>query len=75
MQALRTYDDWKYCIVGLCKIPLTQTYVTQRLEELRDETNFNTKKFVSSWGDQHRRQIITWFERAQTELTGKNQKP
>lgn len=72
MHALRTYDDWKHCIVELCQIPLTQAYVAQRLDELRNKNNFNTKKFVSSWGEQHRRQVIAWFEQAQTELAEKD---
>ncbi|MEM9356782.1 MAG: hypothetical protein AAGB04_11250 [Pseudomonadota bacterium] len=70
MTPLRTYDDWKHCIVELCQIPLTQAYVAQRLDELRDEGNHNTQKFVSSWGDKHRKQVIAWFEQAQTELEG-----
>lgn len=69
MRPLRTYDDWKHCIVELCRIPLTEPYVAQRLQELRDESNFNTRKFVNSWGDNHRMQVIAWFEQAQTELS------
>lgn len=70
MRSLSTYDDWKHCIVELCGIPLTQAYVAKRLEELRDENNHNTRRFVSSWGDQHRIQVISWFEQAQAELSG-----
>lgn len=68
--SLRSYDDWKYCIESLCKIPLTRGYVAQRLEELRDTNNFTTRKFARTWGDEHRMQVITWFERAQSELAG-----
>ncbi|MEM8973029.1 MAG: hypothetical protein AAGD43_13295 [Pseudomonadota bacterium] len=68
MNSLRTYAEWKHCIVELCQIQLTQAFVAERLEELRDEDNEKTRKFVSKWGDKHRKQVITWFERAQTEL-------
>lgn len=69
MRALRSYDDWKYCITQICKVPLTQDFVTRRLNELRDERDHNTKKFISTWGDDHRKQVIAWFTQAQTELS------
>ena len=69
MRPLRTYDDWKHCITELCKIPLTADYVAARLTELRDIQNHNTQKFVGSWGEAHRKQVIAWFEQAETELS------
>lgn len=68
MTPLRTYDDWKHCIVELCQIPLTPSFVAERLEELRDESNAKTQKFVDKWGDKHRKRVIAWFEQAQDEL-------
>lgn len=70
MRPLRTYDDWKHCITDICKVPLTADYVAARLKELRDTENFDTKKFVSSWGEQHRQRVVAWFEQAETELAG-----
>ncbi|WP_153770656.1 hypothetical protein [Labrenzia sp. CE80] len=69
MRLLRTYDDWKHCIVEICKVPLSTDYVTARLQELRDEQNFNTRKFIKSWGEQHRQQVVAWFEQAEIELS------
>lgn len=68
MNSLRTYDEWKNCITEICKVPLTSDYVAARLKELRDAQNFDTKKFVSSWGEPHRQRVIAWFEQAETEL-------
>lgn len=70
MRPLRTYDDWKHCITDICKVPLTADYVAARLKELRDTQNFDTKKFVGSWGEPHRQQVVAWFEQAETELAG-----
>ena len=69
MRALRTYEDWKHCISELCKVPLTPDYVALRLKELRDVQNHDTKKFVSSWGEAHRQQVVAWFEQAEIELS------
>lgn len=68
MRPLKTYEDWKFCIIELCQVPLTDEYVAQRLRELRDSCNDNTRKFVASWGEEHRQKVITWFEQAQVEL-------
>lgn len=70
MRPLRTYDDWKHCITDICKVPLTADYVAARLKELRDTQNFDTKKFVGSWGEPHRQRVVEWFEQAETELAG-----
>lgn len=68
MRPLRTYDDWEYCISEICKIPLTEEFVSRRLAELRDTQNHNTRKFVSNWGEDHRRQVVAWFEIAEQKL-------
>ena len=69
MKPIRNYEDWKHCITGICKVPLTVDYVATRLKELRDTQNYDTKKFVGSWGEPHRQQVIAWFEQAEIELT------
>ena len=68
MRPLKTYEDWKHCIIKLCRIELTEGFVKERLAELRDADCYSTQKFVSSWGDRHRKQVIAWFEQAQDEL-------
>ena len=66
-QSLKTYDDWKHCITVLCGIPLTQTYVEQRLAALRDPADHHTQKFIATWGEAHLARVIGWFEQAQRE--------
>ena len=66
--SLETYDDWKHCITVLCRIPLTLTYVEQRLAALRDPADNGTQKFIATWGEAHLAHVIGWFERAEREL-------
>ena len=70
MRPLWTYDDWKHCITELCTVPLTAVFVGRRLKELRDVGNYNTQRFVGSWGEDHRKRVVSWFERAESELSG-----
>jgi len=66
---LSTYEDWKHCITVSCGIPLTLDYVEKRIDELKDPNDFGTQKFKKTWGDEHREQIISWFEKAKAELS------
>ena len=68
MQSFQTYDDWKHCITELCRIPLTLTYVEQRLTALRDPADHGTQKFIAAWGEAHLARVIGWFEQAEREL-------
>ncbi|MEM9630841.1 MAG: hypothetical protein AAGA50_05925 [Pseudomonadota bacterium] len=72
MKFLRTYDDWKHCITDVCNVPLTREFVAMRLKELRDTRDYNTQKFVGSWGEAHRMRVISWFEQAELELAEKS---
>lgn len=69
MRPLRTYDDWKHCITDICDVPLTPDFIATRLTELRDTRHYNTRKFVGSWGEEHRKQVVAWFEQAERELS------
>ena len=66
--SLRTYDDWKHCITELCRIPLTLDYVEARLVVLRDPADHGTQKFITTWGEEHRKRVVAWFEQAEREL-------
>ena len=68
MLSLKTYDDWKHCITVLCRIPLTQSFVEQRLAALRDPADQGTQKFIATWGEAHLARVIGWFEQAAREL-------
>ncbi len=70
--ALKSYEDWKHCITVLCGIPLTASFVEQRLTDLRDPADHKTQKFVATWGEQHHLRVIEWFEQAQREVGGAN---
>lgn len=64
----KSYEDWKHCITVKCDIPLTQSYVAARLEELKDRNQFQTQKFIDHWGEAHHAQTVAWFEQAAKEL-------
>ncbi len=70
MMSLRTYQDWRHCIEVQCGIPLTPTFVAQRLAELADPAHERTQKFVKTWGEAHRQRVIGWFEQASREIGG-----
>lgn len=65
---LSTYEDWKYCITVSCKIPLTPEYIESRIAELNDRKNYQTKKFIDTWGETHFLRTIGWFEQARQEF-------
>ncbi|MEM6896528.1 MAG: hypothetical protein AAF576_04065 [Pseudomonadota bacterium] len=64
-----SYEDWKHCITVSCGIPLTQSYVEERLAALSDATDFNTQKFVERWGEAHLARTLGWFQQAAEELS------
>ena len=68
MASLKSYEDWRHCITQLCGIPLDGTDVERRLAELRDPTNHATWKFLETWGDEHHRRVVAWFEQARGEM-------
>lgn len=67
MPPLTTYEEWKHCITVLCAIPLTKDYIAQRLAALRDTNDYTTQRFVETWGEDHLKQVINWFETAEGE--------
>ncbi len=72
VRPLKTYHDWKHCIIDLCRIELTPAYVEQRLAALRDPTDHRTQKFIATWGEVHLARVIGWFEQAEREQGGTN---
>ncbi|MEM6386796.1 MAG: hypothetical protein AAF718_11235 [Pseudomonadota bacterium] len=63
-----TYDEWKHCITVKCGIPLTQSYVQERLTALNDQKDYHTQRFVERWGADHHARTIAWFEQAAQEF-------
>lgn len=68
-EALRTYEDWKHCITVLCGIPLTRSFIEQRLAALRDPQDHGTRTFIDTWGTPHHRKVVEWFEQSLRERT------
>ena len=64
----KNYEEWKHCITVSCGIPLTTKFVKKRIAALNDPSDFNTQKFIETWGPDYHSQIIDWFEIASREL-------
>ena len=71
--SLSNYKEWKHCITQLCRIPLTLPYIEARLDALQDPRDHATQRFIATWGDGHRAQVIEWFRIARAELKGNPQ--
>jgi len=58
----KTFDQWRTCIVKDCKINLDQDFAKKRLAVYQDNTNRETQKFVSLYGEQHLQNVISWLQ-------------
>lgn len=67
---LESYQDWRRCITVDCGIPLTEDYCRDRLRIMTDLDDRTTQRFVETWGDDHRRRVVEWFECSLDELAG-----
>jgi hypothetical protein len=63
-----SYEQWKHCITVLCRIPLSAGFIENRLASLRNPAEFETRKFVATWGEEHRLQVVSWFESARRKF-------
>ena len=63
----RTYEEWHHCITVDCDIPLTQAFITERLNVWRNAEAQETKRFVDLYGEPYLSEVIGWFERAAKE--------
>ena len=64
-----SYAAWKHCITVECRIPLTRSFVEQRLIVWRNPNIEETQRFRRCYGDDHWQRVIHWFQQAQTELS------
>ena len=62
------YQDWRHCITVKCGIPLTQTYVEERLRSFENKNSESTKRFIKLYGEEYTDQVIAWFNLAKHEL-------
>lgn len=67
-QIPQNYEQWKHCITVECGIPLTLSFVSQRLKSWRHESSEETQRFRRLYGDGHWQSVISWFERAENDL-------
>lgn len=65
----QTYDEWEHCITVQCGIPLTATFVANRIKALEDEKEFSTQKFIECWGEAHHAKTLEWFRQAAARLS------
>jgi len=52
----------------MCDIPLTPSYVDERIAALTDGKDFHTQKFIERWGEAHHARTLAWFRQAAEEL-------
>lgn len=57
----RTRSEWRECIEHKCGIVLTAEFAEQRLSVYRDQQHAETKQFIALYGEQHYRNIVSWF--------------
>ena len=63
------YQEWRYCIEKKCGIPLTKTFVQDRLDSLKNASAADTMKFRKLYGDPYWQTVLDWFEKALRELS------
>ena len=61
------YHEWRHCIKVKCGLPLTASFIKQRMEALSDLNNTTTKEFTRLYGEDYRVQVIQWYQQAQIQ--------
>ena len=64
----QNFEEWKYCITVECGIPLSASFITQRLSVWRNESHEETRRFRQRFGDNYWRSVIGWFAEAERQL-------
>jgi hypothetical protein len=62
-----SYPAWRHCITVECRIPLTQTFIEQRLAIWQNPSLEETQRFRRCYGDDHWQRVIHWFQQARAE--------
>lgn len=60
-------QSWRYCIEIKCAIPLTPTFVRERIQILADPDQEETRRFAATYGAAHLARILEWLRRAERE--------
>jgi len=59
-----SYQAWRHCIEVECRLQLTPAYIQARIAALNNPHDFHTQQFVRCWGEEHRQQVLGWFQQA-----------
>lgn len=59
-----TFEEFCYLIEHRCGTSLSSDYCAQRVKALSDDSNHTTLEFTRIYGEGHRRQVISWYEKA-----------
>jgi hypothetical protein len=62
-----SYPAWRHCITVECRIPLTQTFIEQRLAIWQNPSLEETQRFRRCYGDDYWQRVIHWFQQARAE--------
>lgn len=62
-----TYEQWRHCIEVDCGIPLTRSFIDERLQELATPSDFRTQQFIRLYGGAHRDRVLGWFRQAASQ--------
>ena len=58
------YQHWRSAMTNEAGLTLSADYCKERIEALGNDKDASTRAFVDAYGEDHRRQIIQWFEKA-----------
>jgi hypothetical protein len=59
-----TYAAWRRCIEVDCGLELTPDFIRTRLDSLSCDRDPHTRRFVAQWGEEHRKRVLGWLEKA-----------
>ncbi len=58
-----SFEEWVNCITINCGIPLDSAFAEGRLSVLEDKNHSETKLFIEKYGENHWKNIISWYKR------------
>ena len=64
----QTYAEWKHCITVICRQPITQPYIEERIKALNSTTDHMTTRFIQLYGQTQHQKTLQWFEQAKREV-------
>ncbi|MBK0052729.1 hypothetical protein [Stenotrophomonas sp. S39] len=65
----KTYQEWRHCIEIECGIPISQSFLQERIAGLANCSDHYTQQFTRLWGAAHLTQVRKWFSQAAEELS------